>query len=55
MELMKIDGSFGEGGGQIIRSAITLSAITKKPIRLENIRKNRKKDGLRAQHLTAHY
>lgn len=53
MELMKIDGSFGEGGGQIIRSAITLSAITKKPIRLENIRKNRKKDGLRAQHLTA--
>lgn len=53
MEFLKIDGSFGEGGGQIIRSAITLSAITKKPIRLENIRKNRKKDGLRPQHLTA--
>lgn len=53
MDFLKIDGSFGEGGGQIIRTAITLSAITKKPIRLENIRKNRKISGLRPQHLTA--
>lgn len=53
MDFLKIDGSFGEGGGQIIRTAITLSVITKKPIRLENIRKNRKKAGLRPQHLTA--
>ena len=43
----------GEGGGQIIRSAITLSCITKQPIHLENIRKNRKISGLRPQHLTA--
>ena len=51
MEFLKIDGSFGEGGGQIIRSAVTLSCITKKPIQIENIRKNRKKSGLRPQHL----
>lgn len=52
MELMKIDGSFGEGGGQIIRTAVTLSTITKKPIEIVNIRKNRKTPGLRPQHLT---
>jgi len=39
---LKINGGHGEGGGQIIRSAITLSCITKQPIHLENIRKNRK-------------
>ena len=50
---MKINGGYGEGGGQIIRSAIALSCITKKPIHLENIRKNRKVPGLRPQHLTA--
>ncbi|MCV0430841.1 RNA 3'-terminal phosphate cyclase [Nitrosopumilus sp.] len=53
MEFLKINGAYGEGGGQIIRSAITLSCITKKPIHLENIRKNRKIPGLRPQHLTA--
>ena len=51
MELTKIDGSFGEGGGQIIRSAVTLAAITGKPIQVENIRKNRKVPGLRPQHI----
>ena len=51
MESIKIDGSFGEGGGQIIRSAVTLSAITGKPVEIENIRKNRKVSGLRPQHL----
>jgi len=51
MEPIKIDGGFGEGGGQIIRSAVTLSAITGKPIEIENIRKNRKVPGLRPQHL----
>ena len=51
MDFLKIDGAFGEGGGQIIRSSVTLSCITKKPIQLENIRKNRKKPGLRPQHL----
>ena len=53
MEFLKINGAYGEGGGQIVRSAITLSCITKKPIHLENIRKNRKIPGLRPQHLTA--
>jgi len=53
MEPLKIDGSYGEGGGQILRSAITLSCITKKPIEIDNIRKNRKIPGLRAQHLTS--
>ena len=53
MDFLKINGGYGEGGGQIIRSAIILSCITKKPIHLENIRKNRKISGLRPQHLTA--
>ena len=51
MEPIKIDGGFGEGGGQIIRSAVTLSAITGIPVDIENIRKNRKVPGLRPQHL----
>ena len=51
MEPIKIDGGFGEGGGQIIRSAVTLSAITGKPVDIENIRKNRKVPGLRPQHM----
>lgn len=53
MKIQKIDGSFGEGGGQIIRSSLTLSCITNNPIEIHNIRKNREKPGLRAQHLTA--
>lgn len=51
--MIRIDGSFGEGGGQVIRTAITLAAILGKPIRIENIRKKRKNPGLRPQHLTA--
>jgi RNA 3'-terminal phosphate cyclase (ATP) len=51
MEPIRIDGSFGEGGGQIIRSAVTLSAITGKPVEIENIRRNRKVPGLRPQHM----
>src|SRR5690348_16963456 len=51
MEPIKIDGGWGEGGGQIIRSVVTLSAITGKPVEIENIRKNRKVPGLRPQHL----
>ncbi len=53
MDFLKINGEFGEGGGQIIRTAITLSCITKQPIIIENIRKNRTVSGLRPQHLTA--
>ncbi len=52
MDVLKIDGSFGEGGGQILRSAITLSCITRRPIQIDNIRNNRKVPGLRTQHLT---
>ena len=51
--MIKIDGGFGEGGGQVVRSAITISSIINKPVRIENIRKNRKVTGLRPQHLTA--
>lgn len=53
MKVLKIDGAFGEGGGQIIRTATTLSCITKTPIQIDNIRKNRPVPGLRAQHLTS--
>jgi len=52
MNFLKINGEHGEGGGQILRSAITLSCIIKQPIHLEQIRKNRKVPGLRPQHLT---
>lgn len=48
-----IDGSHGEGGGQILRSALTFSAITGRPLRIENIRAGRKTPGLAAQHVTA--
>jgi len=48
-----IDGSFGEGGGQILRTSLALSLVTGKPFRIENIRANRKKPGLINQHLTA--
>ncbi|MBI2845785.1 MAG: RNA 3'-phosphate cyclase [Chloroflexi bacterium] len=51
--LITIDGSYGEGGGQILRTALALSAITGKPFRLEKIRAGRKNPGLQAQHLTA--
>ncbi|HET6458415.1 MAG TPA: RNA 3'-terminal phosphate cyclase [Nitrosopumilaceae archaeon] len=52
MESLKIDGSYGEGGGQIIRTAVTLSSITGIPVEIENIRKGRDVSGLRPQHLT---
>ncbi len=51
--MIEIDGSFGEGGGQIIRTVLSLSAITKKPVYIFNIRANRPNPGLAAQHLTA--
>ena len=53
MNFLEINGGYGEGGGQILRSAVALSCITKQPIHLKNIRKNRKVPGLRPQHLTA--
>lgn len=48
-----LDGSFGEGGGQILRTSLTLSALTGRPLRLEKIRARREKPGLKRQHLTA--
>jgi len=48
-----IDGSEGEGGGQILRTALSLSALTGQPFRIENIRAGRQKPGLLRQHLTA--
>lgn len=53
MSIITIDGSQGEGGGQILRSALSLSAITGKPFVIENIRARRAKPGLMRQHLTA--
>ncbi|GIU00317.1 ribosomal subunit interface protein [Sulfurovum sp. TSL6] len=49
---VEIDGSFGEGGGQVIRTSLTLSALTGKPVAIHNIRKNRPNPGLAPQHLT---
>lgn len=48
-----IDGSFGEGGGQILRTSLSLAARTGKPLVVENVRARRSKPGLQAQHLTA--
>lgn len=48
-----LDGSQGEGGGQILRSALSLSMCTGKPFAIERIRARRKKPGLLRQHLTA--
>jgi len=50
---VRIDGSFGEGGGQILRTSLSLSTHLGIPIEVVNIRKNRKYPGLMPQHLTA--
>ncbi|HEY1607525.1 MAG TPA: RNA 3'-terminal phosphate cyclase [Allosphingosinicella sp.] len=51
--MILIDGSEGEGGGQVLRSALALSLITGEPFRIENIRANRSRPGIMRQHATA--
>jgi RNA 3'-terminal phosphate cyclase (ATP) len=51
--MLEINGSAGEGGGQILRTAITLSVCTGRAIRVRNVRSGRRKPGLRPQHLAA--
>ena len=51
--MIEIDGSQGEGGGQIVRSSLALSAVTGTPFQLSNIRAGRAKPGLQRQHLAA--
>lgn len=51
--MIELDGSTGEGGGQILRTSLTLSMITGQAFRIRNIRANRQPPGLRRQHLSA--
>lgn len=51
--VLTVDGSFGEGGGQILRTALALAAICGRPVEVGNIRRGRKKPGLRPQHVAA--
>ena len=50
--MIEIDGGYGEGGGQIVRTALGLSCLFRKPFRIYNIRKGRRRPGLMPQHLT---
>ena len=51
--MLTIDGAYGEGGGQVIRTTLTLATLLTQPVCLKNIRAKRKNPGLAAQHLTA--
>ncbi len=50
--MIKLDGNYGEGGGQIVRTALAFSTITQIPFEITSIRSGREKPGLKAQHLT---
>jgi RNA 3'-terminal phosphate cyclase (ATP) len=49
--MLEIDGSIGEGGGQVLRTALSVSCVLQKKVRVKNIRAGRPKPGLAAQHL----
>src|SRR5579884_2873313 len=49
--LIELDGSFGEGGGQILRTSLALALLTGKGFHLRNVRAGRQKPGLQPQHL----
>jgi RNA 3'-terminal phosphate cyclase (ATP) len=51
--VVRIDGSYGEGGGQMLRTSLALSCVLVRPFEMVNIRKNRRNPGLQPQHLTA--
>jgi RNA 3'-terminal phosphate cyclase (ATP) len=51
--MIEIDGSLGEGGGQIVRSALTLATATGRAVHVAHVRARRPKPGLQAQHLAA--
>ena len=52
-DLVLIDGSLGEGGGQVLRTALGLALVMRTPIKITNIRAGRKKPGLLSQHLAS--
>jgi RNA 3'-terminal phosphate cyclase (ATP) len=51
--VLQIDGNYGEGGGQILRTTLSLSCILERPVEIINIRKGRRIPGLQPQHLTS--
>src|SRR5256712_9969443 len=51
--MIEIDGSMGEGGGQVLRTSLALAAILRREVRIFNIRAGRAEPGLKAQHLTS--
>ncbi len=51
--MLEIDGALGEGGGQVLRTALSLSLVTRRPFCIRNIRAGRPKPGLQRQHRTA--
>lgn len=53
MEFLDVDGSYGEGGGQILRTALAFSVITGRPVRISKIRAGREVPGLRRQHVSS--